>query len=53
MISRRSFFTKLAGVVVAVKAVPSLPVWGYSGGAHIGAIAGGFSGVDLAIVATK
>ena len=45
MISRRSFFTKLAGAAVTVKAVPVLtaPVCGYSRGAHIGAIAGSFT----------
>jgi hypothetical protein len=34
--SRRSFFLKVASVAVAAHVAPSLPVWGYSGGAHIG-----------------
>lgn len=54
-LSRRSFFAKLAGAVVAVKAVPAAsgrlaaaaarltgkPVYGCSGGGRIGSIAGG------------
>lgn len=41
MISRRSFFAKLAGAVVAAKVVPRVvpPVWGSTGGAHIGGFA--------------
>lgn len=43
--TRRSFFAKLAGAVVAARVVPSTiaPVYGYSGGAHIGSIVGGFN----------
>lgn len=37
-ISRRSFFAKLAGAVVATKVLPPVPVWGSTGGAHVGAL---------------
>jgi hypothetical protein len=41
-ISRRSFFTKLAGVAVATQVVPPVaaPVYGSTGGAHVGLIPG-------------
>lgn len=42
-LSRRSFFTKLAGAAVAVKAAPSLRTWGATGGAQVGVIAGSVS----------
>jgi hypothetical protein len=44
-ISRRSFFAKVAGAVVATRVAPSLTaqVWGTTGEAHIGAIAGWFT----------
>jgi hypothetical protein len=40
--TRRSFFLKVASVATVAYVAPSLPVWGYSGGAHIGSIAFGF-----------
>jgi hypothetical protein len=42
LLSRRSFFLKVASVAVVAHVAPSLPVWGSTGGAHIGSIAGGF-----------
>jgi hypothetical protein len=41
-LSRRSFFLKVASVATLAHVAPSLPVYGSTGGAHIGSIAGGF-----------
>lgn len=44
-ISRRSFFAKVAGAAVATQVLPSLasPVYGSTGGAHVGSIGSGLA----------